>query len=55
MPKIDQKNIYFFEVEDQDKDKVLSEFPDAKIFEEPFNEETADKCKDAEILCGMIY
>lgn len=55
MPKINQKNIYFFEVEDQDKEKVLSEFPDAKIFKEPFSDKVIDKCKDAEILCGMIY
>ncbi len=55
MSNINEKNIYFFEVENQDNEKVLSEFPDAKIFKEPFNKKCIDKCKDAEILCGMIY
>ena len=55
MPKINEKYIYFFEVEDEDRKKVLETFPDAVIFREPFSDTNTDKCKDAEILCGMIH
>lgn len=55
MPKVDQKNIAFFEVEDEDIKKVTKAYPKAMIFKEPFNAKTLKKCKDAEILCGMIY
>ena len=55
MKKTSQQNIYFFEVEDQDKAHVLKKFPKAKIFKDPFCKKILHKCKDAEILCGMIY
>ena len=54
-PKIDQKNIFFFEVEDQDKKHVLKNFPKAQIFKKPLSDKLVKKCKNAEILCGMIY
>ncbi len=54
MPRINQQNIYFFEVEKSDAKLVKKRFPKAKIFEEPFSSKNVKKCKNAEILCAMI-
>lgn len=54
MPKIEEKNIYFFEVEDEDHKLITDQYPNATIFKEPFSEKNIDKCKNAEILSGMV-
>ncbi len=55
MSKTNLKNIYFFEVEDEDAGLIAKHFPDAKIFKEPFSPELAKKCADAEILCVFVH
>ena len=55
MPNINTKNIYFFEVEDQDAGLVEDKFSEAHILKEPFIEQNADQFEDAEVLCGMVY
>ena len=48
--------ITFLEVEEEDKDKVKKEFPEAEIFSGVFSEEEIiNKCQDTEILCVFIY
>ncbi len=56
MPKkIEEKNIVFFEVENEDRTKVTQVFPKATIYKQPFSKKLIRKLKKAEILCGMIY
>jgi len=55
MQKINEKNIVFFEVEKEDREKVIKVFPNATIFKEAFSKKLIRKLKKAEILCGMIY
>jgi len=55
MQKINDKNIVFFEVEKEDREKVIKVFPNATIYKEAFNKKFIRKLKKAEILCGMIY
>ena len=55
MPKINPKNIYFFEVEDEDRGLVTAKCPNARIFKEPFSEKNAKACASAEILCGFVH
>ncbi|MFH1325961.1 MAG: NAD(P)-dependent oxidoreductase [Candidatus Falkowbacteria bacterium] len=55
MPKIEEKNIIFFEVENEDREKVTAVFPKATIYKQPFSKKLIRKLKKAEILCGMIY
>ena len=55
MPKINEKNIVFFEVEKEDREKVIGVFPNATIYRKPFEKKLIRKLKKAEILCGMIY
>lgn len=48
--------ITFLEVEKEDKESVLAEFPDADVFSGVLSEdEIIEKCKEAEILCVFIY
>ncbi len=50
------KRIVFLEVENEDRDEVLSVFPDAVIESEVLSEdEIIRKHNDAEILCTFIY
>jgi len=55
LKKINQKNIYFFEVEEEDAPLVSQKFPSAVVFKEPFSKKILKKCTDAEIVCGMIH
>ena len=47
--------ICFFEVEKCDTKLVRKKYPGAKIFVEPFSKKIISKCRDAEILCGMVH
>jgi len=47
--------IYFFEVEKCDAKLIRRKYPRAKIFAEPFSKKIIAKCRDAEILCGMVH
>jgi len=55
MLKIEEKNIVFFEVEPEDREKVTRVFLNAAIYQIPFGKKLIRKLKKAEILCGMIY
>ncbi|MFA5318180.1 MAG: NAD(P)-dependent oxidoreductase [Patescibacteria group bacterium] len=55
MQEINEKNIVFFEVEKEDREKVIGMFPEATIYQQPFGKKFIRKLKRAEILCGMIY
>lgn len=47
--------IYFFEVEKNDRKTIFEKYPHAKIFAEPFSKKLLPKCHNAEILCGMVH
>lgn len=48
--------IYFLEVEPEDKKLVKAKFPQAKIFNKILSEkEIIKQCKEAEIICPFIY
>jgi D-lactate dehydrogenase len=53
MKKVNPDNIYFFEVEKEDEALINKNFKRARIFREPFTSKNAQKCAEAEILCGM--
>ncbi|MFA6458005.1 MAG: NAD(P)-dependent oxidoreductase [Patescibacteria group bacterium] len=50
-----QPKIYFFEVEKIDTKLVRRKYPQAQIFTEPFGKKILAKCRDAEVLCGMVH
>ena len=52
---ISKNKIYFFEVEKEDQKLVSEKYPEAQFFSEPFSRELAEKCTDAEIVCGMVH
>lgn len=47
--------IYFFEVEQEDRELVLQKYPEARIFEEAFSKKIISQCQDAELVCGMVH
>lgn len=51
-----EKNIYFLEVIDEDKNLIHERFPEAEIINEKLSEEEIiRRCKDAEVLCIFIH
>lgn len=50
-----KKNIYFFEVKDDERMFVEEHYPDAVIFEEPFSDAYVQKISDAHIISGFIH
>jgi len=52
---ISENKIYFFEVEEIDRELVAEKYPTANIFAERLSPELIKKCVDAEIVCGMIH
>ncbi len=49
------KNIYFFEVKEDERDFVTEKYPEATLFEEPFSADLVEQVRDAHILCGMVH
>lgn len=50
------KNIFFLEVDPEDKDSILKKFPQANIISKTLSEkEIIKQCQEAEILCVFIY
>ena len=50
------QNIFFLEVETEDKDLISKKFPQAKIIHKVLSEkEIIKQCHEAEILCTFIY
>jgi len=53
---MNNKKIYFLEVEPEDKKLVQKRFPQATIFQKILSEqEIIEQCQEAEILCSFIY
>lgn len=51
-----KKNIYFLEVEPEDKELILKKFPGANIISKvPSEKDLIKQCQDAEVLCVFIY
>jgi len=50
------QNIFFLEVDPEDKASILKKFPHAKIISKVLSEkEIISECKNAEVLCVFIY
>ncbi len=50
-----KKNIYFFEVKDDERRHVTEQYPNVTIFSDDFSSEFIDQCQDAHVLCGMVH
>jgi D-lactate dehydrogenase len=50
-----KSKVYFFEVDAADRKMILKQYPQAKVFAEPFSGKLVKKCTEAEILCGMVH
>lgn len=50
-----KKNIYFFEVKEDEKSHVKEKYPNAVIFKDHFSKELINECPNAHILCGMVH